>query len=75
MAEKFKWLTLHLDSYMREIGMSEDWEIYKVGSFTENSLNHVIQGVQAVIVAIQGKNPEEDQSKPENVSLIPFYMK
>ena len=60
---------------MHKIGMSKDWAIGEVFGFDEDLLAFLPQPVQAVIVAIQRKNPEEDQSKAENASLIPYYMK
>ena len=80
MAEEFNWPALESNpevftQYMHKIGMSKDWAIGEVFGFDEDLLAFLPQPVQAVIVAIQRKNPEEDQSKPENASLTPYYMK
>ena len=65
MAEQFNWPALESNpevftQYMHKIGMSKNWAIGEVFGFDEDLLAFLPQPVQAVIVAIQRKNPEED---------------
>lgn len=64
-------------SYMRKVGLSENFAIAEVFGFDEELLGFLSQPIHAVIVNLERLKKADDKAlgSPDNLSLVDFYMK